>query len=49
MGKIIITLTTETEQMLREFLKDKYRGKRGAMSIIMEQALREYIRRELAE
>jgi hypothetical protein len=42
-GKIIVTLSTEIEKKLRETAKTKYGNKRGALSIIVEDALREYL------
>lgn len=45
MGKIMITLTNEVEQKLRELVRDKYFNKRGAISIIIEKALVEYLSR----
>ena len=42
MGKIIVTLTNEVERKLRELVKTKYGNKRGALSIIVEEALKNY-------
>jgi len=42
MGKIIVTLTDDVEKKLRDAVKTKYGNKRGAMSIIVEEALKEY-------
>jgi len=45
MGKIIVTLTDDVEKKLRDAVKTKYGNKRGAMSIIVEEALKEYFRK----
>jgi len=42
MGKIIVTLTDEIEKKLRETVKTKYGNKRGALSIVVEEALKTY-------
>ena len=46
MGKVIVTLTEETEKKLRDFVKTKYSNKRGALSIVVEEALKEYLRED---
>jgi len=43
MGKIIVTLTSDIEKKLRETAKNKYGNKRGALSIIVEDALKDYL------
>lgn len=43
MGKIIVTLTDQIEKKLRETVKNKYGNKRGALSIIVEEALKNYL------
>ncbi|MDH5690612.1 MAG: hypothetical protein OEY81_04200 [Candidatus Bathyarchaeota archaeon] len=43
MGKVIVTLTDETEKKLRELVKTKYSNKRGALSIVVEEALKKYL------
>jgi len=45
-GKIIVTLTDEIEKKLREMVKVKYGNKRGALSIIVEEALKNYFAKE---
>jgi len=45
-GKIIVTLTDEIEKKLREMVKTKYSNKRGALSIIVEEALKNYFAKE---
>jgi hypothetical protein len=42
LGKIIVTLTNEVEKKLRETADTRYGNKRGALSIIVEDALKEY-------
>lgn len=46
MGKIIVTLTVDVEKKLRNTVKTKYGNKRGAMSIIVEEALKKYLAEE---
>jgi hypothetical protein len=43
MGKIIVTLTEDVEKKLRSTAKTKYGNKRGALSIIVEEALKQYL------
>jgi len=43
MGKVIVTLTNKTEKKLRELVKTKYSNKRGALSIVVEEALKKYL------
>ena len=44
MGKISVNINDSLEEKLRKLIETKYRGKRGAMSIIVEDALEEYLR-----
>jgi hypothetical protein len=46
MGKIIVTLTDDIERKLREMVKVKYGNKKGALSIVVEEALKNYLIRE---
>jgi hypothetical protein len=46
MGKIIVTLTDEVEKKLREIIRTKYGNKKGALSIIVEEALKNYLAKE---
>ncbi|MEM2130250.1 MAG: hypothetical protein QXZ70_06600 [Candidatus Bathyarchaeia archaeon] len=46
MGKIIVTLTDNIERKLREMVKVKYGNKKGALSIIVEEALKDYLAKE---
>jgi hypothetical protein len=43
MGKVIVTLTDKIEKELREIVRTKYGNKRGALSIIVEEALKNYL------
>jgi hypothetical protein len=43
MGKVIVTLTDKIEKELREIARTKYGNKRGALSIIVEEALKNYL------
>lgn len=45
MGKIIVTLTDAIEKKLREIVKTKYGNKRGALSIVVEEALKNYLKK----
>ncbi len=42
MKKITLSLTDETESELRKYAQNLYHGMRGGLSLIAEQALREY-------
>jgi hypothetical protein len=46
MGKIIVTLTESVEKKLRDIVKTKYGNKKGALSIIVEEALKKYLSEE---
>jgi hypothetical protein len=46
MGKIIVTLTDDVEKKLRIVAKTKFGNKRGALSIIVEEALKRYLPEE---
>ena len=43
MGKIIVTLTDELERKLREHVRTRYGNKKGALSIVVEEAIKEYL------
>jgi hypothetical protein len=43
LGKIIVTLSGSLEKKLRETAKIKFGNKRGALSIIVEKALEDYL------
>jgi hypothetical protein len=45
-GNIIVTLTNDVEKRLRNTARTKYNSKRGALSIIVEEALKEYLAEE---
>jgi hypothetical protein len=46
MAKIIVTLTNGLEKKLRETARTQYGNKRGALSIIVEKALDEYLNKK---
>lgn len=46
MGKIIVTLTDDVENKLRKIVRTKYGNKKGALSIIVEEALKNYLAKE---
>jgi hypothetical protein len=46
MGKIIVTLTDDVEKKLREIVRTRYGNKKGALSIIVEEALKNYLAKE---
>jgi len=46
MGKIIVTLTDDVEKKLREIVKTKYSNKKGALSIMVEEAIKSYFAKE---
>jgi len=43
MGKMTITLSDNLEKQLRDYVEQKYAGKKGALSIVVEEALRRYL------
>jgi hypothetical protein len=45
-GKIIVTLTDDVEKRLRDTARTKYGNKRGALSIIVEEALKRHLAEE---
>ena len=49
MGKIIVTLTDDVERKLREMIKTRYGNKKGALSIIVEEALKNYLAKKTKE
>ena len=42
MKKITLSLTDKTEAHLRKYVEQKYGGMKGALSMIVENALQEY-------
>ncbi len=46
MGKVIVTLTNDVEKKLRQIIKTKYNDKKGALSIVVEEALKDYISKQ---
>lgn len=43
MPKLIVTLSRETELNLRKIVREKYSNMRGALSIIVEDAVKKYL------
>ena len=41
--KIIVTLSEDIASELREYVKREYSGKHGAISIVVEEALRRFL------
>ena len=46
MPKRIVTLSDELDKELRRYLAQEYHAKRGALSIVVEEALRRFIQEE---
>ena len=44
MKKIVVTLTDETDEMLRRYIRDTYFDRRGALSIAVETALIQFLK-----
>lgn len=42
MKKLVVSLSDETEKKVRDLAEKEYEGKRGAISIIVEKALKKY-------
>jgi len=49
MGKLLITLTDDVEKAFREKVKKVYGARRGAISIVIEQLVKEWIKGESRE
>jgi len=47
MGKVMVSLSEETERKLRELIKTKYSDKKGALSIVVEEALEHYLKEKV--
>ena len=45
MKKITLSLTDKTEKELRRIATERYGGMKGALSLIVEQALQEHFKR----
>ncbi len=43
MGKIIVTLTEDVEKKFRNVVRGRYNNKKGALSIIVEEALKNHL------
>jgi hypothetical protein len=46
MGRMLVSLTEETEKLLREYAQERYGKKKGSLSLIIEEALRRFFREE---
>ena len=44
MKKLIVSLNDETDEMLRRYAKETYHNRRGALSIVVESAILEYLK-----
>ena len=44
MGKVLVALSDEIEGKLRNYTAERYTDKRGAISIVVEDALREFLK-----
>lgn len=45
MGKVLVTLSDGIENKLRKYTAERYSDKRGAMSIVVEDALRDFLKK----
>jgi len=45
MKKLIVSLTEETNELLRKYVKEVYNNRRGAISIVVEAVILEFFRR----
>jgi len=43
-GKITVTLSDELEKKLRDYVKTRYANKKGALSIIVEEAVKKWLK-----
>ena len=44
MKKLVVSLTDKTDEMLREYIREKYSDRRGALSIVVEGAILDFLR-----
>ena len=44
MKKIMTSLTNETDEMLRQYIKKTYNNRRGALSIVVEIAIQDFLK-----
>lgn len=49
MGKITVTLSDDLEKKLRDYVKTKYAGKKGALSIVVEDAIQCWLQKKSME
>ena len=45
MKKIMVTVSDETDEKLRRYVEKTYYGRRGALSIVVETSVREFLER----
>jgi len=45
MKKIVVSLTEETDEMLRRYIEETYNSRRGALSIVVEVAIKDFLKR----
>lgn len=43
MKKIVVSLTDETDEMLRRYIEETYHSRRGALSIVVEIAIKDFL------
>ena len=43
MKKIVVSLTDKTDEMLRRYVKETYYNRRGALSIVVEGAIKDFL------
>ena len=46
MKKLVVSLTDETDEMLRKYIREEYNARRGALSIVVEGAILDFLRRD---
>jgi len=44
MKKLVVSLTDETDEVLRQFIKEQYNSRRGALSIVVEIAILDFLK-----
>lgn len=44
MKKLVVSLTDETDEVLRQFIREQYSNRRGALSIVVEEAILDFLR-----
>ena len=45
MKKIMVTVSDQTDEMLRRYVEETYYGRRGALSIAVEAAIIDFLKR----